>query len=155
MPIRLATPEVGSRVRIPYSLIRIEHADIKNASSIFRKDTGRFINEATLATEADFALILPPEAVPIEAKSVTIDWDIKAPGRKVRLLCISEGGPIELVALNAPSIPWKSTIDDARVLKDLRDGRLVLRIEISGGEELESAQSSFVSWRIKHLPDPN
>lgn len=151
MPVRLATPEVGSRVRIPYSLIRIEHANIKNASSIFRQDTGRFINEATLATEADFAFILPPEAVPLEAKSVTIDWDVKAPSRKVRLLCVCEGGPIELVALNAPSIPWKSTIDDARVLSDLRDGRLVLRIEISGGEALESAQSSFVSWRIKHL----
>jgi hypothetical protein len=151
MPVRLATPDVGAQVRIPYPLIQIEHAFIKNASSIFQKNTGKFISEATLATEAEFAFILPPEAVPLEAQSLTIDWDVKAPSRKVRLLCVCEDGPVELVALNAPSIPWKSTIDDARVLKELRDGRLVLRIEISGGEDLENAKSSFISWRIKHL----
>jgi hypothetical protein len=151
MPVRLATPEVGSQVRIPYPLIQIEHANKNSASSIFQSDSGKFISEATLATEAELAFILPPEAVPLEADSITIDWDIKAPGRKVRLLCICDGGPVELVALNAPSIPWKSTIDNPRVLKELRDGRLVLRIEISGGDELESAKSSFITWRIKHL----
>jgi len=56
-----------------------------------------------------------------------------------------------LVTLRAPSIPWKSKIDDPSVLNELREGRLVLRIEISGSEETESAQSSLVSWRIKHL----
>jgi hypothetical protein len=151
MPIRLATPKAGSHIRIPYSLIRIEHAAIKSASSIFKKDTGKFISEATLETDAEFAFILPPEAVPLEVESVSIDWDIKAPNRKVRLQCVCDDGPVELVSLNAPSIPWKSTIDNPRVLKALRNGRLVLRIEISGGEELENAQSTFVSWRIKHL----
>jgi hypothetical protein len=151
LPVRLATPAVGTEVRIPYSLIKIEHATVKSASSIFKQDTGKFISEATLATEADFAFVLPPEAVPLEPKSLTIDWDIKAPSRKVRLSCICGDSPVELVTLQSPSIPWKSTINDPRVLKELTDGRLVLRIEISGGEELESAQSSFVSWQIKHL----
>ncbi len=151
LPVRLATPAAGSEVRIPYSLIKIEHATIDKASSIFRQDTGKFISEATLATDAEFAFILPPEALPIEVNSLTIDWDIKAPGRKVRLSCECSDGPVELVILNSPSIPWKSKIDDARVLKQLRDGRLVLRIEIAGGHESESTQNSFVSWRIKHL----
>ncbi len=151
LPIRIATPPAGSEVRIPYPLVGIEHADFKNASSVFKQSTGKFISEATLATDAEFAFLLPPEAVPFEAKAISIDWDVKAPSRKVRLSCLCEGGPVELAVLNSPSIPWKSTIDDPRILKDLRDGRIVLRIEISGGEELESAQTSFVSWRIKHL----
>lgn len=151
MPIRLATPEVGSQVRIPYPLIEIKHANASKASSIFRQNVGKFINEATLSTEAEFAFILPQEAVPLEAQSITIDWDVKAPSRKARLLCLCEGGPVELVALNAPSIPWKTRIDDPRILNELRDGRIEFRIEITGGENLESAQSSFVSWRIKHL----
>ena len=151
LPVRLATPAVGTEVRIPYSLIKIEHATIQHASSIFKQETGKFINEATMSTDAEFVFVLPPEAVPFEAKSLSIDWDIKAPSRKTRLSCICVDGSVELANLQSPSIPWKSTIDDPRVLKELRNGRLVLRLEISGGEELESAQSSFVSWRIKHL----
>ncbi len=151
LPIRVAIPPAGSEIRIPYSLIKIEHATTNSPTSVFSQETGKFINEATMATDAEFAFILPAEAVPLDAKSMTIDWDIKAPGRKVRLSCVCDEGPVELVALQGPSIPWKSRIDDPRVLKDLRDGRLVLRIEISGGDESESAQNSFVSWRIKHL----
>jgi hypothetical protein len=151
LPIRLATPAVGTEVRVPYSLIKIEHANAKSASSIFKQETGKFIKEATLASEAEFAFVLPPEVVPFEAKSLTIDWDIKAPSRRVRLSCLCGGSMVELASIQSPSIPWKSSINDPRVLKELHDGRLVLRIEISGGEELESAQSTFVSWRIKHL----
>ncbi len=151
LPIRLNTPAVGSEVRIPYSLIKIEHANMTKASSIFKKDTGKFISEATLATDAAFVFELPPEAVPFEAKSLSIDWDIKAPGREVRLFAACNDDNVELISLRTPSIPFKGKIDDPRVLKELRDGRLVLRIEISGGEETESAQNSFVSWRIKHL----
>ena len=151
LPIRLAIPEVGTPVRIPYPLIKIEHASVKNASSVFQKDLGKFISEATLATNAEFAFVLPPEAVPIEAKLLAIDWDIKAPSRNVRLSCVCSDGTVELANLNAPSIPWVSKIVDPRVLKELRGGRIVLRIEISGGEEVESGQNSFISWRIKHL----
>lgn len=151
LPVRLATPAPGSEVRIPYSLIKVEHADPKFASSIFKQDTGKFVNEATLATAAEFAFLLPPEAVPLEAESATIDWDIKAPGRIVRLSCICSDGPVELVTLQGPSIPWKNTITDPRILKDLEDGRVVFRIEISEGEDSESVQNSFNSWRIKHI----
>lgn len=151
LPIRLATPDVGTPVRIPYPLIKIEHANVKKASSVFQEDLGKFISEATIATDAAFAFILPPEAVPIDAKLLSIDWDVKAPNRNVRLSCVCSDGNVELANLNSPSIPWVTKINDPRILKELRGGRIVFRIEISGGAEEESGQSSFVSWSIKHL----
>ncbi len=137
MPIRLLTPPIGTQVRIPFSLVRIEHADPKNASSIFKQATGEFISESTLSTQCDLAFLLPPEAVPLDVSALAIDWDIRAPKRTAKLSAIVEGQPIELTSIAAPSIPWKHSVTDSQVLASMRNGRLVLRIEITGGDQIE------------------
>lgn len=153
IPIELAIPEVGSNIFIPYPLIKIEpQEDNKAVSTIFNYRTGYWAGESSLDTEADLAFVLPSEAVPLEATSINLDWDIVAPRRKVRLIWSVKDSPIDIVELNSPSIPWKGTIDNPRVLKDLKDGRLDLRIAITNADGGDSnSQSSFISWRIKHL----
>jgi hypothetical protein len=58
-----------------------------------------------------------------------------------------------LVRLNSPSIPWQGTIDNPRVLQDLIDGRLDLKVEVTKEEGLTETQNqdSFIGWEVKHL----
>lgn len=153
IPIEMAVPDVGANVYIPYPLIRVEPQEENPAvSTIFNFRTGRWAGETSLDTEADLSFVLPPEAVPLAASSIQLDWDIVAPRRKVRLIWSIKDSPIEIVELNSPSIPWKGTIDDPRILNDLRDGRLDLRISVTNADGVDSnSQSSFISWQIKHL----
>ncbi len=153
VPIELATPEVGSQVLIPYSLIKIEPTDeSQGVSTVFNYRTGHWAGESSLETEADLSFVLPPEAVPLAASSISIDWDIDAPKRKVKLVWSAKDSRIDLVELNSPSIPWRGTSDNPRVLKDLMDGRLDLRIEVTNGDGImDPSQNNFVSWQIKHL----
>ena len=153
VPIELATPDVGSDVLIPYPLIKIEPQEGNIAiSNILNYRTGYWADEASKEAKADLTFVLPPEVVPLAATSINIDWDIKAPKRTVKLIWSAKDSPVKLVELTSPSIPWKGTIDDPRVLQDLSDGRLNLRIEVTNGDSLEnSSQNSYVSWRINHL----
>lgn len=153
VPIELEVPAVGTSVFIPYPLIKIEpQSESLAVSTIFNYRTGHWADEASLETEADLSFVLPAEAVPLEATSINIDWDIEAPKKKVRLIWSAKDSPIDIVELDSPSIPWRGSIDNPRVLKDLRDGRLDLRIAITNGDGIESkSQNNFVSWRIKHL----
>ena len=153
VPIELATPDVGSDVLIPYPLIKIEAQEGNIAvSNIFKYRTGYWAGEASMETKADLAFVLPQEVVPLAASAINIDWDIEAPKRTVKLIWSANDSPVMLVELTSPSIPWTGTIDDPRVMQDLSDGRLNLRIEVTNGDGLEnSSQNSYVSWRIKHL----
>ncbi len=149
IPVRLLHPPLGSKIRIPFSLVRIEHADPVNASSIFKQATGKFISESTLSTQCDLAFLLPHETVPGRRFDCN-RLGHRAPKRTAKLSAVVDGQPIELVSIAAPSVPWKSTITDPKVLASMRDGRLVLRIEITGGNQLEDSMVLF-SWRIKHF----
>ena len=151
LPIRIATPDVGMKVVIPYWLITIQHADIQAASPIFNQTSGKFSPESTLQVKTDLAFELPREVVPLDVASIDINWDIKAPKRTAKLSCLVDGETIELANLNEPSIPFESSVSDPRILQSMRDGRLELRVEIQEGGAASSEQSNFVSWQIKHL----
>ncbi len=151
LPVRLLTPAAGSAVRIPYSMIEIQHASNQSGSSIFSQITGRFVTESTLQVNSDLAFLLPPEVTPLELTQLEIDWDIRAPQRSARLSCLVDGEAIEIASLKEPSIPFRAAINDARILKSMQDGRLELRIEIQESDSGNADQSNFVSWQIKHL----
>ena len=153
VPIELATPDVGSDVLIPYPLIKIEaQEDSISISNMLKYRTGYWADEASMEAKADLTFVLPQEVVPLAASSMKIDWDIEAPKRTVKLIWSANDSPAVLVELLSPSIPWSGTIDDPRVMEDLSDGRFNLRIEVTNGDGFEnSSQSSYISWRIKHL----
>ncbi len=151
LPVRLLTPAAGSAVRIPYSMIEIQHASNQSGSSIFSQITGRFVTESTLQVNSDLAFLLPPEVTPLELTRLEIDWDIRAPQRSARLSCLVDGEAIEILNLIEPSIPFRAAINDSRILKSMQDGRLELRIAIQESDSGKADQSNFVSWQIKHL----
>ena len=153
VPIELTLPDAGSSVYIPYSLIKVEPQEGKMAvSTIYNYRTGYWAGESALDAVADMSFVLPPEAVPLEATAIHIDWDIEAPKRNAKLVWSSKNSPIDIVAMNSPSIPWRGTIDNPRVLKDLSDGRLDLSIEVTSDKSSDpSSQNSFITWKTKHL----
>lgn len=149
IPVSLATPKTGSEVRVPYALVALQRSGDK--TSLFDDRTGKWTDESTLAMQAEFQCVLPPEVVPFAAESIDIQWHVRAPSRKARLLSLANGEEIELASLDEPSIPWTTTITDPRILDDFRDGVLKLRVEVSGRKEQGANQSTFAGWSIKYL----
>ena len=153
VPIQLETPKTGSEVLIPHSLILIEPLNAElSISNAYNHRLGRWSDEMALDAEVDLSFVLPPEVVPLDATSIQIDWSIEAPNRTVKLLWGAEASPLELTSLDGPTIPWSGSVTDPRVLNDLVDGKLDLKISVkkSGASDSE-LQDNFVSWRIKHL----
>jgi hypothetical protein len=148
MPIVLATPEVGTEVFVPYSMVRIE-APASGGNSLYNSSAARWIDESNLDTQSKVAFVLPPEVVPLEISRIDIDWDIKAPKRNVQLYWTGDDAKVELAVLAEPSIPWKSSVDDPKVLKDFADGRLELQIDVTGNAG--AGGNNFVSWQLRHL----
>ncbi len=149
IPIQLATPPVGSLVRIPFPLIEVRYPSPENSTTLFLDTTGRWISQATSIADVKLAFVLPPEVVPLQTTSITIDWDVKAPRRDVRLSCFvpADGSSLELVSLSDPSLPWIGTVEDPRVLKEIEQGKLLLRIEVSEDRRPDNA----INWHIEHL----
>ena len=152
VPIHLEAPPVGATVSIPHSLIQIV-PQTENISTMYNHRLGRWGGEFSLDKTAELSFLLPPEAIPLEASSIQIDLDVVAPKRVVKMVWSASDEPIELVRLNSPSIPWKATITHPRVLQDLIDGRLDLKVEVTKEDSLSEtqAQDSFIGWEIKHL----
>jgi hypothetical protein len=155
IPIELVTPEPGTEVLVPHSLITISASPYAaGMSTAYNMRTGQWAQESTLATNSILNFSLPPEVLPLEATAIHFEWDIKAPKRTARLINIDRfnNKSIEIVALNEPSIPWRATSKDGQLLEDLRDGSIELQIEIADREGLSEAEKqSFISWQIKHL----
>jgi len=152
VPIQLETPLVGVNVLVPHSLIQIV-PKTEYVSTMYNHRLGRWGGEFASDKSADLSFLLPPEAIPLAATSIRIDLDVVAPKRIVKIVWSADDAPIELVRLNSPSIPWQGTIDNPRVLRDLVDGRLDLKIEVIREEGLSESetQDSFIGWEIKHL----
>ena len=151
MGVRVATPEVGATIRIPYNMIRIERDPANNFSVIFNQETGRFIEASILNANSDLDFVLPPEVVPLEVSSIDFDWDVRAPKRKAKLSCLVQGKMVTLAELNEPSLPFRGTIRSPEILQQMQDGRLVLHIEIAGDDASNSDQNIFESWQINYL----
>ncbi len=152
VPIQLETPPVGATVLVPHSLIQIV-PQTENISTMYNHRMGRWGGEFNSDKAAELSFLLPPEVVPLEATSIHIDLNVVAPKRIVKIVWSAGNAPIELVRLNSPSIPWQGTIDNPRVLQDLIDGRLDLKVEVIKEQGLSESetQDSFIGWEIKHL----
>ncbi|MCA9183895.1 MAG: hypothetical protein KDA51_20675, partial [Planctomycetales bacterium] len=103
------------------------------------------------SVELDF--VLPIEVVPFAAKSLELELDIRAPERNVTLSALSPSGPIELVQLDSPSLPWSTTITDPTVLQLVEDGRLEVLLQVSGRHVAEGTDpgNTYVTWRVAHF----
>jgi len=149
IPLSLVTPKAGSDVYVPYTMIDVRSADVGSSSPIYLEGIGHWVNQSSNKSEAFLEFVLPSQVTPMEIASVAIDFDVQAPRRTVQLSSIADkkAVPIEIANLNEPSIPYKATIDDSRILQDFQDGKLIIKIEVSDDREPDSS----IPWRIKHL----
>ena len=149
IPLSISTPKAGTEVFVPYTMIDVRSADVGSSSPIYLEGIGRWVNQSSNKSEAFLEFTLPSQVTPMEVSAIAIDFDVQAPRRTVKLSSFRAEGaaPIEIANLTEPSIPYKSTIEDTRMLRDFQDGTLILRIEISDDREPDSS----IPWRIKHL----
>lgn len=154
LPVALQRPEVGQEVVIPHGLIALRQGlKADGATTTFNQETGQWRQEVTLAANVELDFVLPPEVVPFAAKSLELELDIRAPERKVTLSALGPTGPIELVRLDHPSLPWAGTITDPNVLQLAEDGRLEVLLQVSGRHVAEGtdADNSYVTWQVDHF----
>jgi hypothetical protein len=149
MPVVLQRAKVGDEVFVPYPCITIRNAASGESAPLFMEGIGKWIAQSSSAAETNVVFTLPEEVVPMDPKSIHIDWDVEAPRRQVRLSLIHPDGtePMELVSLDAPSIPWKTTLDTPVALRAARSGTIVLRIDVSK----DRVAGGSLPWRIGHL----
>lgn len=152
LPLRLLRPPVGEQVLIPAGLIQLRKAPSEVAQTpAFNSKTGKWTTDMGLGISALMQFVLPPEVLPFQAQSLSLELNIKAPHRRVRLSSRSAGGePISIVSLVGPSVPWRGVITDPSILSEAVDGTLDLLLEISERTDigLDDSPSSVVTWKI-------
>ncbi len=152
LPLRLLRPPVGQQVLIPAGLIQLRKDPREiSQTSAFNSKTGKWSTDMGLGISSNVQFLLPPEVLPFRAESLSMELNIKAPHRQVRLTSRAVGrDPIEIVSLASPSVPWKGVITDPRILSDALDGTLDLSLEISERTDIgpDDSPSSVVTWQI-------
>ncbi len=153
LPVRLQRPAIGEELFIPHGLNQLQKNSRKaSVTSAFDDTTGIWREEMTMGTVAEMEFMLPAEIVPFAAKEIQLELDIKAPQRTVTIMVPTENGDIELARLESPSLPWRATLSDPSVLREVRDG--VLDVVINVGDRsgaTNQSLTSFVAWQIEHF----
>lgn len=106
-----------------------------------------------MASQADMEFVLPVEAVPLEVTAIDFELDVTAPRRTVTVEIITEGGPVEIVRLVNPTLPWKQTVTAADIVQSFRDGRLQFKVTVSNLDSASESRgaTSLVTWQIEHF----
>jgi hypothetical protein len=148
-PVTLQQAPPGTEILVPYPLVTIRNTDDSNSTPIFRDSVGRWISQSSTASSSLLEFNLPEEAIPLRATSIEVDWDVEAPRRQVRLSLIpgDKTEPVELISLEAPSLPWRSVLSEPALLDAVGNGKWILKIEVSNDREPEGN----LPWRIRHL----
>ncbi|QDV25471.1 hypothetical protein [Aureliella helgolandensis] len=161
VPIRLVRPEVGQEFLLPAGMLQLrkDPTEISQISS-FNDYNGKWGKDVSLSVYSHLQFLLPPETLPLQASSMDLELAIKAPHRVVRVL--SRGAAFsaepdeplaemfEIVSLDSPSVPWRASITDPRVLEDAQDGVIDLYLEVGERTDVEEGEDlgSVVTWNI-------
>ena len=151
MPVQLARPAVGELVAVPYGLIRLRQSTRQaGSSSAFNDGKGIWLPEITNGIDRNFEFVLPKALRPFTAESLTLEFDIEAPQREVRIAARTDVGEIDLVNQKAPSLPGRIEITNPEVLSTVTDGVLEFRFVVSDRFNA-STSSKVVPWSVGYL----
>lgn len=156
LPIRLQRPAVGQKIALPSGVVKIERdTSSESRTSVFSDVSGKWTPDVSLAINSGLQLVLPPEVLPFEATALSLELDIKAPHRTVRLLAKTNATaePIEIVRLDGPSVPWRGDITQAEILETARDGVINIILDVSERDDLDADgnSASVVTWQIDNF----
>ena len=153
LPVRLARPDVGEPIYVPHGLVQLRQDQQQVGRSVsYNGVSGKWIDGSTVATSMRLQFVLPNQVVPLNASEIEFELDIAAPFRKVTVLCDTGAEqPVEIVQLDSPSIPWKTSLTDPSILQSARDGVLDIFFEVSARTDIEdqASVSNVVAWRVQ------
>ncbi|MCU0721335.1 MAG: hypothetical protein MUC83_16615, partial [Pirellula sp.] len=154
IPIQLVPPVPNQSILIPHGLVTIQNSrDSVSSSTAFDQLRGEWVVDSTYAAEIDLEFLLPTEVLPFSADKIDIEVDIRAPRRTATLFHISQGQSIELGKVDSPSVPWRFSASDARILKDCADGVVRLKLVVSDRNDktADAGSVSLMSWQVSHF----
>ncbi len=153
LPVSLSRPEIGAEIFVPHGLIQLRRDPGPTGVTLAYDDrTGEWRKDVSSAAEAHLQFVLPSEVVPIQAASVDLELDIKAPQRVVTLSVQTGTEVIQLAKLESPSIPWMATITDAAILETISDGTLEVLLQVSeSNQSSTSVSANLVLWQVDHF----
>lgn len=153
LPVRLTRPTAGQLLRIPHGLIQLRQSLTETGrTSAFDDRTGRWRPAQSISMDRVFQFVIPPELLPIDFEQLSFELDIRAPNRTVQITVPTNDEDVELATLSGPSIPWTTTVTDARVLKEFSDGVLEIRVRVGDRQDVASGGGTqIVAWTIDHF----
>ncbi|MEM8732573.1 MAG: hypothetical protein AAGG44_00020 [Planctomycetota bacterium] len=152
LPVQLNRPAPGTPIVVPHGFVEVRRDRTQLGSTFAFSDvTGTWAPDLTMAVNANMQIVLPKEVLPFKADSISIELDIKAPQRDVKLTIVTDSGPITIAELNSPSIPWSGEITDPKIIEEARDGLLSVQLDVSGRKDGGGPGSSVVAWNIENF----
>jgi hypothetical protein len=128
---------------IPPTFIRVLNAATKHgASAVYNPRTGRWMEDATLATQSFFQFLLPREVVPCKVRAVEITLKIHAPSRTVELTGSKDNQQVVVATRANPSGVLTFTIDDPELLELDQAGGLQFGVTVSPTETQAAAEAT-------------
>ena len=157
IPLRLKQTPPGSPFVVPAMFTRMQYSrETLGASNVYDPRTGKWLGEATTATHSMFEFVLPPQILPAELDSATVELKITAPSREVQILArnaktgeiVAVGDPID-----SPYGVQRIEIDDADLLRVSGDGALELGISVSDvqGALQGVAEDGLETWQAEFM----
>ncbi len=95
-----------------------------------------------------FEFVMPVEVLPPEAKSILLEFDVRAPQRKVEIWVLTQTGELPILSTDSPSLPWEITLTQPEVLESVRDGILEVRVRVSSKPK---EASRVINWHVGHF----
>ncbi|MCA9190641.1 MAG: hypothetical protein KDB03_02725 [Planctomycetales bacterium] len=154
LPLKLQRPPLHTEILVPHGFVDV-HASTNAVGKSYAYDDlhGKWVDEASMASDTTLNFWLPPEVTPFRASEIEIELDIKAPDRQVKLLCPCQEPAVVIAEFEAPSVPWKKVIEDPVILADALDGNLQLQVVISErlSGQTGNVMTTVVNWQINRL----
>lgn len=147
VPLHLQRPARGERVSIPGPLVPC------------RRLLGTALTQVPLESargiDMHLRFQLPAAVLPLQVERARLVARFKAPFRRVAVAGHSDGGPVEIYAVEGPLDPLQLDITDQRFLQPDEQGGLHLNLSISGslatGAESDQSSEGVQKWTIEYL----
>ncbi|MEC8556085.1 MAG: hypothetical protein VXZ82_13840 [Planctomycetota bacterium] len=149
MPVVLQRPEAGVEFELPYGLIELRQSGNQpGASTAYDDRSGTWQDELTQGMDREFEFVMPAEVLPLEAKSILLEFDVRAPQRKVEIWVLTQYSEVPILSADSPSLPWETTLTQPEILESVRDGVLEVRVHVSGKPK---NASRVINWYVGHF----
>jgi len=153
VPVEIQRPSAGTEVSIPAPFItyRAVLGPSGTISPAYSNLERKWIGPLATATQANIAIELPQEVLPLELTRVTFFLNISAPRRTLRILAYDSGQEHLLGEIRGPVGTKQISIDEVDPIQFDDEGRLILVVDVGEHPNEADGNISVVGWKINDL----